>query len=287
MEKEEREKILAEYMQRKKGVNAAMKTKTGNGEKELDDKGKSALAERIARLKRVLAKRDAEEKTEEKKARILAIGERLRAKIEARKKKAESVTDNAQDDIDGTSTNSDYSVAVPAPENATGADLEKLKKEQLDTAPPTLLAEDVREAFKKGFRIAWARFNKNLESSHEIKASLYDKLMEIRIHPKTAQAVIETAFSEAGDGFLASLLKRAEDISKYSAEALAEIEGDLTLTCQIIPAEDESDFDVDEGSEEELEERLVEGSFRLPKIGASNKKTMLSRALPGYRVPGE
>ncbi len=213
-----------------------------------------------------------------------------------------------------TSFNKDYEItdSTIAGDYADSEDLEKVKNDQLSKAKeanPSLFGEDVRQAYKKSLKIAFKRFNKNLDSDvHELKASLYDKLVAYGVKGRPAMALIEASFEEAGEKFFDAVLKRADEIAQFSDEAIADLSKALEITVTLDPFEstvaveyntDEEDMekeidssveeeDIDELEEEEdideLEERLKQGSFKLPKSARRTDEfsNLLSQAVPKY-----
>ena len=143
--------------------------------------------------------------------------------------------------------------------------------------------------------------NKNLEGEHELKSALFSLMDEVNISKKVAVGIIETAFERASNPFLQAVLKRADEVVNYSPEVIAEMASEEGKTVLIIPDGAEIDIEVDDGTvveridtsgqeqleeaelaqeNEEVLERVVEGSFRVPK--SKDTSSLLSRAVPGY-----
>lgn len=256
------------------------------------------------------AKIERQEKIAAIKNRI-ALRKKLADKIAARKanvaKKAEigSVIDGAESSIGNANLSTkdkNYAVKVPAPGIATGADMASLKKKQLQKAPPTLLAEDVRNAYKKAVKLAFVRTNKNLEETgHPIKEALYDRLVGSGIATTAAVKIANEVFDgSVVESFMTSLFKRADEIADYSEDTINELEKDVQLVCQVVPVEDmqveakesveeqvEDAIDTAENEEEaeieEIESRIVEGSIRVPKVASQRtERNLIAEALPRY-----
>jgi len=284
---------IAEYLKTKRAIKS---------------KGTDDLTMKTAEGKKILAylsKKDEEKKeNKEKEQKDKKENKEKEQKEKKGKTAADSVVEDGEKDINETTSNRDYKNSEPgeiAGENATGSDLDELKKEQLSKAPPTLVAEDVRSAYKRAIKLAFMRFSNNLDvNPHEIKASLYDKLEPLmkaaRIKQTAIIAAIEAAFEQASPKFLDSLFKRADEISELGDEAIADMENTIKMTVTLDPGTgdvegefrpaDEEEAETEENEAEEVEERLKEGSFRLPKSGRS-KESSLASAMPRYNISGE
>jgi len=263
---------------------------------------KLAVLKKINELKKELRKRKlaragstsalSKRRLRKPSARSRILSTNLRSRLRRRRaiEESNSILERADDNINEDTMNKNYGMPAPKPTFVTGPQLKKLKDEQLKDAPPTLLAEDVRESFKRAIKIAYKKFAKNLEAiGHPLKASLWEHFANTgRLNPSVITAAIDSAFEEAGDEFLEILFKRAEEIADYSPETIAEMEREIELTCQVTPTveppEEEEEFEEEEKEAEEVEERLVEGSLKIPRSATSKKASLLSMAVPSYNI---
>lgn len=209
----------------------------------------------------------------------------LKTKIQAAKgKKAEADSVVGGGDTDKSDQNTDYAEPTPKPEFADKKDLEKAKDDAIDSLTPSMKAEDVRDAYKKAIKLAWARFAKNLESPNKLKSAMYAELTEsFGFKNSAAIGVIETVFEKAAAETIDTILRRADEFSDYSPEAVAELDKEVQLTCIMVPTDTEEEETAEEEETTEEEERMVEGSFRMPKSASTGEKEdLLARAVPKY-----
>jgi len=288
MSTKERLAKLAEMLKQKSAKKEVEKKEEKKEDKKDEKKEKKSFTMTKEQRERVAKKIALKKKLAE-----------LKEKQAQRKKAvdADSVLDNAENVIDESKMNENYKNSEPgqiAGDFADKGDLNKAKEEAIDQLPPTVVADDVRSAYRKALRLAYKRFNKNLDKqAHEIKSSLYEKLTAYGVKHNAAVAIIEASFEESGDKFIDAVMKRADEVADYSDEGLAELENTLEVTMTINPdgtvegeyevEDEEAEFDEEV---EGIEEKLVEGSFKLPKTASSNKQSLLGKAMPGYRTPG-
>lgn len=262
-DKEEVEKVVEKVVDRleivdKKDKDAGKKDKDKDKDKGKKDKGKkgNTLRERIEAIK-------------------VKVG-----MLRGKKAEVSDVVEGGDTDLNIDTMDKDYSMPVAKPDFADKGDLSKSKNDAIDQLPPTMLAEDVRAAYKKAIKLAWNKTLKNLEP-HVIKSSLYDHMIQYGIKHKVAVALIESAFENAGARYIDELLKRAEEIVAYSPEAVADMENEIQLTCVMMPSKDVHEVEEDMPEDEEMEDRVVEGSFKIPKSSAKGTD-LLSKAVSKY-----
>lgn len=233
--------------------------------------------------------------------KIAELKKRIMHNTKARIKKAQdevdSVLENAEDTIDESLKDKNYAITQPKIEVADVGDLARSKEDALDQLPDTMLAEDIRSSYKKALGLVWKKMNKNLEGEHILKAALFEVMNEVNISRKVAVGVIETAFDRAAIPFLASVFKRADEVVKYEPEVIAQMAAEEDQTVLVIPEGTQVSIEVEEGSDEgevlvngepieegdeDVLERVTEGSFRVPKSRDKRAASMLSRAVPRY-----
>lgn len=284
MTKEEKIQKLAKWL---KGKKEAEKVTNKKAEETATDK---EVVEKV--VEKVVDRLEIVDKKEEDKKGRVSKRDTLKARISVVKakisglgrKKAEvdgtSVIEGGDTDMNTDTMDKDYSTPAPKVDFADKGDLAKSKSDALNQLPPTMLAEDVREAYKKAIRLAWNKTLKNLEP-HVIKGALYEHMIQYGIKHKVAVALIESAFENAGASYIDELLKRAEEIVAYSPEAVADMEKEIQLTCVMIPSEQVKEEEEEMSEDEEMEDRVVEGSFRVPK-SAAKSTDLLSKAVSKY-----
>ncbi len=277
MTKEEKIAKLAKWLKGKK-----------EAEKEEDKATDKEVVEKVVDRLEIVDKKE-EDKKEGLRKRILAIKAKIsglsKKKVDvASKKKAEAdtttVVEGGDTDLNVDTMDKNYGTPVPKVDFADAKDLDKAKEDALDQLPPTMLAEDAREAYKKAIQLAWNKTLKNLEP-HVIKGALYEHMIQYGIKHRVAVALIESAFENAGASYIDELLKRAEEIVAYSPEAVADMENEIQLTCVMIPSEDVKEIEEEMPEDEEMEDRVVEGSFKIPKSAAKGAN-LLSKAVSKY-----
>lgn len=227
----------------------------------------------------------------------------LRRKI-AESRRPESIVDYADSNIRKDTMYSNFETSKPGVVSGKfgdGASLENLKNEQLKKAPPTLRAEDVRQAMKRAFKLAWKRFAKNLEpDTNVLKAELFDRMIESGVKEKVAVAIIESTFEKVADKFFEQLWKKAEEIEELGDEGIADLEKTIEMTVTLTPEGDvvgeyseegtgevvEEELEDDENIDKELEERLVKGSVNI-KTAKKNTtdRDLLKAVVPKYNIP--
>uniref|UniRef100_A0A7V3J9B5 Uncharacterized protein n=1 Tax=candidate division CPR3 bacterium TaxID=2268181 RepID=A0A7V3J9B5_UNCC3 len=230
----------------------------------------------------------------DKNDRLAKIREKIKARrlrlarMKRRSEEVDSVLENADNDMREETMDSNFALPNPPVPFGDKKDLDRAREDAIDQLPPTFRAEDVREAYKKALSLVWRRKAKNLEQN-ELKASLYDLLVGYGIKHKAAIGIIETAFQEAGDRFLAGVMKRAEEVMEYGPETVAELGKEVEVVCYLPEdvvkslSEDEEEEEEEEKEEaKEMKEKIVEGSFRIPKVSSSAHDSLLSKAVPSY-----